>query len=143
MAQWTRNRQLIREGGLYLLPLFEYAGLVVALVATLVAAGQEVAAMWSKGRVDVTDLLLLFIYLEVISMIEAYWRAGKLPVRMPLYITMVALARHLMLENQTLGWQETVGYAVAIVLLAGAVLLVRYGHLKLPYPDNESSSGHD
>ena len=141
MDHWTRNGQRIRDGGLRVLPLFEYAGLVVALAATLVAAGQEVVGMWHKGRVDVTDLLLLFIYLEVISMIEAYWRAGKLPVRMPLYITMVALARHLMLENQTLDWMQTLGYALAIVLLAGAVLLVRYGHLKLPYPDSESPRG--
>lgn len=141
MDRWTRNGRRIREGGLHVLPLFEYAGLAVALVATIVAGAQEIALMWRKGRVDVTDLLLLFIYLEVISMIEAYWRAGKLPVRMPLYITMVALARHLMLENQALGWQDTLGYALAIVLLAGAVLLVRYGHLKLPYPDSENPRG--
>lgn len=136
-----RATKRIRDGGLFLLPLFEYGGLAIAMIATLVAGAQEVMSMWTKGRVDVTDLLLLFIYLEVISMVEAYWRAGKLPVRMPLYITMVALARHLMLENQELTWEETVGYAVAIVLLAGAVLLVRYGHLKLPYPDNEHPQG--
>lgn len=141
MSRWTRSGQRIHDVGLQVLPLFEYGGLVVALIATMVAAGQEVAAMWGKGRVDIADLLLLFIYLEVISMIEAYWRAGKLPVRMPMYITMVALARHLMLENQTLGWQDTLGYALAIVLLAGAVIVVRYGHLKLPYPDSESPRG--
>ncbi len=141
MPNLSRNGERIRAGGLRILPLFEYAGLVVALAATLVASGQEIVAMWHKGRVDVTDLLLLFIYLEVISMIEAYWRAGKLPVRMPLYITMVSLARHLMLENQSLGWQETLGYSLAIVLLAAAVLVVRYGHLRLPYPDNENPRG--
>lgn len=141
MDRWTRNGLRIRSGGLHLLPLIEYAGLVIALIATLVAAGQEVVHMWHNGRVGVTDLLLLFIFLEVISMIEAYWRAGKLPVRMPLYITMVALARHLMLENQVLGWQDTLGYAAAIVLLAVAVLVVRYGHLRLPYPDSENPRG--
>ncbi len=141
MAQLSRTGERVRESGLRILPLFEYAGLMVALAATLVAAGQEIGTMWHKGRVDVTDLLLLFIYLEVISMIEAYWRAGKLPVRMPLYITMVSLARHLMLENQGLGWADVLGYAAAIVLLAVAVLVVRYGHIKLPYTDNDNTRG--
>ena len=60
---------------------------------------------------------------------------------MPLYITMVSLARHLMLENQTLGWADTLGVAISIVLLAVAVLIVRYGHIRFPYSDAETPHG--
>ena len=114
--------------------LIEKLGLLVILLATLFAGFGEVHHMIAFGHAGVSDLLLLFMYLELISMIEIYWSAGKLPVRMPLYIAMVALARH-MLVDQQLPALDLLGTSVAILLLAVAVVVVRYGHLKLPYRD--------
>lgn len=90
----------IKRQGMRLIGLIEHAGLVIVLAATVVAAAQEVMAMLRAGHVGVTDLLLLFIYLEIVTMSAVYWRVGRLPVRMPLYIAMVALARHMTLETQ-------------------------------------------
>lgn len=112
----------------------EKLGLLTILVATLLVGYHEVRAMISSGHADVSDLLLLFMYVEVISMVEVYWSAGKLPVRMPLYIAMVALARHMLVE-QHLPALDLLGTATAILLLAVSVVVVRYGHLKLPYRD--------
>jgi protein PsiE len=112
----------------------EKAGLLAILLATLFAGFSEVRQMVVAGHAGVSDLLLLFMYLELVSMVEVYWTAGKLPVRMPLYIAMVALARH-MLVDQQLPALDLLGTAVAILLLAVAVVVVRYGHLKLPYRD--------
>ncbi|MBU6246398.1 MAG: phosphate-starvation-inducible PsiE family protein [Xanthomonadaceae bacterium] len=114
--------------------LIEKVGLLAILLATLFAGFSEVRQMVVAGHAGVSDLLLLFMYLELISMVEVYWSAGKLPVRMPLYIAMVALARH-MLVDQQLPALDLLGTAVAILLLAVAVVVVRYGHLKLPYRD--------
>ena len=114
--------------------IVERAGLLVILVATLVAGFGEIRHMVETRHAGVTDLLLLFMYLELISMVEVYWSAGKLPVRMPLYIAMVALARHMMVEQQ-LPELDLLGSAIAILVLALAVMVVRYGHLKLPYND--------
>ncbi|MEW5833945.1 MAG: phosphate-starvation-inducible PsiE family protein [Pseudomonadota bacterium] len=114
--------------------LIEKVGLLAILLATLFAGFSEVKHMVEAGHAGVSDLLLLFMYLELISMVEVYWSAGKLPVRMPLYIAMVALARH-MLVDQQLPALDLLGTAVAILLLAVAVVVVRYGHLKLPYRD--------
>ncbi|WP_017464063.1 phosphate-starvation-inducible PsiE family protein [Dyella ginsengisoli] len=114
--------------------LIEKVGLLAILAATLFAGFSEVRQMVVAGHAGVSDLLLLFMYLELISMVEVYWSAGKLPVRMPLYIAMVALARH-MLVDQQLPALDLLGTAVAILLLAVAVVVVRYGHLKLPYRD--------
>lgn len=114
--------------------LIEKVGLLAILLATLFAGFSEVRHMVEAGHAGVSDLLLLFMYLELISMVEVYWSAGKLPVRMPLYIAMVALARH-MLVDQQLPALDLLGTAVAILLLAMAVVVVRYGHLKLPYRD--------
>lgn len=112
----------------------EKTGLLAILLATLFAGFSEVRQMVVAGHAGVSDLLLLFMYLELVSMVEVYWTAGKLPVRMPLYIAMVALARH-MLVDQQLPALDLLGTAVAILLLAVAVVVVRYGHLKLPYRD--------
>ena len=74
--------------------------MLIILTATLFAGFSLLPKMVQSDHVDVSDLLLLFMYLELVSMVEVYWSTGKLPVRMPLYIAMVALARHLMVEQQ-------------------------------------------
>jgi len=117
-----------------LFSFIERIGLLTILVATLLIGYHEVRLMIASGQANVSDLLLLFMYVEVISMVEVYWSAGKLPVRMPLYIAMVALARHMLIE-QGLPVLDLLGTALAILLLAVSVVVVRYGHLKLPYRD--------
>ena len=113
-------------------------GLFIVLIATIIAASLEVWSMIEARTVLLTDILMLFIYLEVMSMIDVYWRTGRLPVRMPLYIAMVAKARYIILEAGEQDVWYTIGLAAAILILALAVLVVRYGHLKLPYPETES-----
>ena len=80
----------------------ELIGLTAISIATLVAGSQEIADMIAARQVTLADLLLLFIYLEVLSMVAVYLESGALPVRMPLYIAMVALARHLILDMKGL-----------------------------------------
>lgn len=113
--------------------LLEYVGLVIVLVATLTAGASELWRMFSSGVVGIGDLLLLFMYLEMISMVETYWRLGKLPVRMPLYIAMVGIARHLMADSSYQSPALMIAGAGAVVLLALGVFIVRYGHIRFPY----------
>jgi len=110
---------------------------MLILLATLIAAGQEVAHMIATRTVGLSDLLLLFIYLEVIAMVHAYWESGQLPVRMPLYIGVVALARYLILDIKAMDEWRMLAVAGAIVLLALAVLLIRYGHVRYPYAESD------
>lgn len=123
----------LQRAGRRLVRIIEDAGLLVILLATLVAAGEEVITMISARSVHLADLLLLFIYLEVVAMVNAYWQSGQLPVRMPLYIGMVALARYLILDMKELDEWRMLAVAVAILLLGIAVLVVRYGHVRFPY----------
>ncbi len=123
----------LQRAGRRLVRLIEDIGLLVILLATLVAAGGEVAQMIGARSVHLADLLLLFIYLEVVAMVSAYWQSGQLPVRMPLYIGMVALARYLILDMKELDEWRMLAVAVAILLLGLAVLVVRYGHVRFPY----------
>jgi len=111
----------------------EVIGLVVISLATLVAAGQEVLKMVVAREVTLADLLLLFIYLEVLAMVGVYLESGALPIRMPLYIAMVALARHLILDLKHLGPWDIIATSTGVLIIAIAVLAIRFGHIRYPY----------
>ncbi len=122
---------------LSILSVIEHAGLAVIMVATVIAGIAEVNVMIDAGTVTLADLLLMFLYLEILAMVGLYYRSGKLPVRFPLYIAIVALARFLVLDIKNLDQWEMMGIAGAILLLAIAVLAIRYGHARYPYGDGE------
>ena len=113
-------------------------GLLIIAIATIIAVAIEVASMIQARTVTLADLLLLFIYLEVLAMVAIYLDSGKLPVRMPLYIAIVALARYMILDMKSLDTWRMVGVAGAALLIALTILLIRFGHARFPYdkPDD-------
>lgn len=116
----------------------ENLGLIVIAIATVIAGAQEIGVMIEHRAVTLADLLLLFIYLEVLTMVGLYLESGQLPVRMPLYIGMVALARYLILDMKDMDVWRMVGVSASVLVLALAVLVVRYGHVRFPYGRGES-----
>jgi protein PsiE len=132
MSQSPLDPRLVRSAGRALLYL-EMVGLVVITIATLAAGVEEVAKMVAARKVTLADLLLLFIYLEVLTMVAVYLESGALPIRMPLYIAMVALARHLILDMKEITEWEIIATSVAILVIAAAVLIIRFGHVRFPY----------
>jgi protein PsiE len=129
-------KQINRIGHLILISVQDI-GLLIIAISTVVAVGIEIAVMVEARTVTLADLLLLFIYLEVLAMVAIYLDSGKLPVRMPLYISIVALARYLILDMKDMETWRVVGIAVAALILALTVLVIRFGHLRLPYPEPE------
>ncbi len=125
----------------YALEIIENIGLMIISIATVVAGYQEVMLMFSNGAVTLADLLLMFLYLEVLAMVGLYYESGKLPVRFPLYIAMVALARFVILDVKELDVWHLIGVSAAILLIAGAVLLIRYGHVRYPYTEDTARHG--
>lgn len=115
---------------------FEVLGLVLITIATLFAGALEVWQMVQAREVTLADLLLLFIYLEVLTMVGIYLESGELPVRMPLYIAIVALARHMIIGMKSMTEIELIATSAAVLLLAFAVLVTRYGHFRFPYESN-------
>lgn len=120
-----------------LLSLVEHIGLLAIAIATVFAMATEILVMIRVMQVTLADLLLLFLYLEVLAMVGAYYRSGKLPVRFPLYIGIVALARYLVLDIKGMEDLRMLSVAGSVLLLTLAVLLVRFGHVRYPYPSNE------
>lgn len=123
-----------------LLSLAEHLGLLVIAIATVIAMASEVMVMVRAVQVTLADLLLLFLYLEVLAMVGAYYNSGKLPVRYPLYIGMVALARYLVLDIKGMEDWRMLAVTGSILLLTLAVLLVRFGHVRYPYPGDDTET---
>ncbi|GAB6035249.1 phosphate-starvation-inducible protein PsiE [Galenea microaerophila] len=121
-----------------LIKLTEVLGLVIIAIATLIATGEEIFIMIEARTVTLGDLLILFIYLEILAMVGIYLDSGRLPIRMPLYVAIVALARYLILDMKNLSEWKMLAIATTIFLITISVLVLRYGHLKLPYSDFEN-----
>lgn len=122
------------------LDLIEYVGLLVIAFATSVAMYHEIISMFAAQRVALADLLLMFLYLEVLAMIGQYFKSGHLPVRYPLYIGMVALARYLILDIKEMTEWRMLSVAAAIFLLTLGVLAIRYGHVRFPYDEDRKAA---
>ncbi len=122
------------------LEVIENVGLIIIGLATVVAGFHEVALMVGNGKVTLADLLLMFLYLEVLTMVGLYYNSGKLPVRFPLYIAMVALARYLILDIKELDVWRMLAVSGSVLLIALAVLVIRYGHVRFPYAEDAGRS---
>lgn len=117
----------------------EYCGLLVIVLATCVAMYAEIMIMVGLRAVHLSDLLMMFLYLEVLTMIGHYFKSGKLPVRFPLYIAMVALARYIILDIKDMSETRILSVSLAILLLTLAVLAIRFGHVRFPYLEDENA----
>ncbi|BBP44942.1 phosphate starvation protein PhoH [Thiosulfatimonas sediminis] len=103
-----------------------FIGLVVIAIATVIAGIEEVSKMIQAKVVTLADLLLLFLYLEVLAMVAIYLDSGKLPIRMPLYIAIVALARYMILDMKSLNEWQMIAIAGTITLITLSILVLRY-----------------
>jgi protein PsiE len=128
----------LNDSGYKALVIVEDIGILVIALSTVIAMSFEIGKMLIAMKVTLADLLLLFIYLEVLAMAGIYLKTGALPVRMPLYIAIVALARYMILDMKNLDTFRMLGIAGAVLIIAIAILAIRYGHTKFPYNDKES-----
>lgn len=118
------------------LTLVGQAVLIVIAAATIFAVFQEIQNVWEAGTIAISDLLMLFLYLEVMSMLNHYLGSGNLPVRYPLYIGIIALARFLVLDIAQIDAFKMFALSGSILLIAIAILIVRYGHVRFPYSED-------
>lgn len=129
----------LKNSGHKALVIVEDIGLLVIALSTVIAMSFEIGTMFKAMKVTLADLLLLFIYLEVLAMVGIYLKSGKLPVRMPLYIAIVALARYMILDMKNLDTLRMLGLAGAVFILAVSILAIRYGHARFPYDKEEDN----
>lgn len=133
------KKRSIKEFNQNLLGMVENVGLLVIGIATVFAMANETLTMVRAMQVTLSDLLLLFLYLEVLAMVGLYYHSGKLPVRFPLYIGMVALARYLILDMKSMDDWRMLAVTGSILILTLAVFLIRYGHVRFPYSGDDTT----
>ena len=109
----------------YQLTSFLEKGLhLVILGMVLFLCGYEINNAISSGVIKVQNVLMLFIYLEIMQMVNIFFSTGKIPVRYPLYIGMFALARHISFE--TVEGLDSLFLSASIALLALALVALAY-----------------
>ncbi len=114
------------------LRLIEGFGLGLIAVGTVIAIGHMAMQVVHTGVVAVQDILLLFIYLEIITMVGLYFSSGKLPLRYTLYIAMVAIARYIILGMKGMTGWTIVALSSAILVLALAAIAIGFGDAWFP-----------
>ncbi len=104
----------------------ENAFLLVIAAFTVIGMVQEIIGIVKGEIVSLKDLLLMFIYVEVLGMIGAYYDSKRIPITLPLFIAMTALARLIILQNKDLPPINLLYEAAAILMLAIACAVIAY-----------------
>ena len=100
--------------------------LVIILTATVIAFGIEIYQMIVVQKVTLADLLLLFLYLEVLAMVRVFWESQSIQITLPLFIAITALSRFIILQGKSINPEVLLYEAGAIVLIAIAILVLRF-----------------
>ncbi|CAE7328067.1 unnamed protein product [Symbiodinium pilosum] len=99
--------------------------LLAVAVFTVMAAGVEVLRVVETGSVVLADLLLMFLYAEVIGMVAVFYLSRTTPLFYPIFIAITAIARLIVLQSKEMDPLKIIYEAAAILLLAGAVALLK------------------
>ena len=100
----------------------------IILISTVIAVGIEIKNMFLNQSVTLADLLLMFLYLEVLAMVRVFWDQQSISITLPLLIAITALARFIILQGKEMDPTALVYEAVAIVLIAAAIVILRLRH---------------
>ena len=102
--------------------------MIIILISTIIAVGIEIKTMFINQSVTLADLLLMFLYLEVLAMVRVFWDQQSISITLPLLIAITALSRFIILQGKEMDPAGLVYEAVAIVLIAAAIVILRLRH---------------
>ena len=111
--------------------ILEKAILSILIVCTIIAIGMEIQGMILNQKVTLADILLLFIYIEIIGMIKEYWISKVIRMSYPLFIAMTALARMIIMQRKDVDPSAYVYESVAILIIALAIVVLRVRHMEV------------
>jgi len=100
--------------------------LVIILISTVIAFGFEIFQMIINKKISLADLILLFLYLEVLAMVRVFWESQSIQITLPLFIAITALSRFIILQGKSINPEVLIYEAGAIVLIALAILILRF-----------------
>ena len=109
-----------------IIKITEKSLLAIIAALTVLATFEEVFKIYAANSVQLADLLLLFIYTEVLGMIGIFFVSNRIPITLPIFIAMTAISRLIILQGKEMDMSYLLYEAGAIFVLAIAVLAVRY-----------------
>ena len=126
MNQAIRNIQLV--------------AVVAVLIATIIAFFVELTLMYETKTVGLADLLLMFIYIEVLGLVRSYWETRSVRITYPLVIALTALARYIILQEKDSDPANLIYIALAILIVSLATVVVRFRNSKYLKIDSSKST---
>ena len=115
----------------------------IIAVLTVIAVVQEIISIYINGKVQLADLLLLFIYTEVLGMIGIFYVSNKIPITLPLFIAMTAIARLIILQGKGMDPIILLYESGAILIIALACLAIRFKPLNTYIYQSEDENSSD
>ena len=106
---------------------------------TVFSVGAEMYAVIQNGKIALTDLLLMFIYAEVLGMVAVFYQNRKIPITLPIFIAITALCRLIILQGKGISTVDLIYEGCAVLLLAVSTLIIQYG-LSLSKNNDEKES---
>lgn len=111
--------------------ILEKIVLLILLICTIIAIGQEILIMAQSKSITLADILLLFIYIEVLGMIKEYWVSKVISMSYPLFIAITALARLIILQRKDIEPTTLIYESLSILIIALSILILRTRHIDI------------
>jgi protein PsiE len=127
MATFYQEKKLTMKN---LIKNLQFGLLIIILLSTIVAVFLEMYNMYQLRTVTLADLLLMFLYLEVMAMVRVFWEQQSISITLPLLIAITALSRFIILQGKEMDPSALIYEASAILLIAIAIVVMRLRHSK-------------
>ena len=116
--------------------------LVIISVLTMLAVALELTSFIEAGRIRLADLLLLFIYLEVIGMAYAYYATHSVPVTLPVLIAITGITRLIILQGKEAEPSKLLFESGAVFILAVSLAILSWASQRSPLINSSDNPGH-
>ena len=126
VAIYEKERLIVKD----LIKNLQLGLLIIILISAVVAVFLEIYSMYQVKTVTLADLLLMFLYLEVLAMVRVFWEQQSISITLPLLIAITALSRFIILQGKEMDPSALVYESSAILLIAIAIVVMRLRHSK-------------
>ena len=118
----------------------QLVAVLAVLIATIIAFFVELSVMYKTQSVGLADLLLMFIYIEVLGLVRSYWETRSVRITYPLVIAITALARYIILQDKNSDPANLIYIALAILIVSIATVVIRFRKSKYLKIDSKKSN---
>ena len=118
----------------------QLTAVLFVLVSTIITFLLEVREMYENRNIELADLLLMFIYIEVIGLVKSYWETRSVRITYPLVIAITALARFIILQDKESDPTNLIYISIAILIVAIVTVVIRFRNSKYLKIDNSKSN---